>query len=258
MRIQGPLVIDVSLWDDHLNIQELIDGGVVSVIVGMYKQWDGKKYILNKNSYRLSDQVGASKLIMQAYYYYYPQNDPIIEANWFADVISQYPVKFAWADEESYSASMSIGVRSEQYRRFALQLATRFPHTGVYTAKWFIDEHAPEMNQWLGKYPAWVPHYGRQPYPAMPITWESLKSTWLPNYDIIIASGQTAVMGHQFTGDRCILPGVYDDQNKRRTLDVSVFTQTFIDSIAGTSPVSTLACPKCGALLDPAHWSYKP
>ena len=250
MKIQGPLVVDISLWDDHLNIQELIDGGVVSAIVGIYKMWDGSKYVINTNSKRLLDQVSASSLLLQSYYYYYPQYDPLVEANWFVDAMGGYPVKYAWADCESYSSNMDAKLRSEHHRQFTAQVASRFPNTGVYTAKWYIDEYAPEMNLWIPKYKAWVPHYGHQPAGRTNMSWATLKTNWLPNYDIILAKGQTSAntVSHQFTGDVCILPGVYDNKNALRTLDVSVFTQEFINSLGGTHPVVShpSVCPTCG------------
>ena len=242
MKIQGPLVIDVSLWDDHLNIQELIDGGVQSVILGLYKKWSLFRYVLNDNCKRILDQVCASPLILQTYYYYYPQNDPLQEADWFCDQMAGYPVRYAWLDAENASAAMDPKLRSEQYRRFALELHTRFPNSGVYTANWFISANAPEMNLWLPHYRAWVSHYGHQPPAAEAMSWATLKAEWLPNYDIILAPGQlpAQVVGHQFTGDRCELPGVYDAKNVRRTLDVSEFTPAFMAELSGQAqpPVS--------------------
>jgi GH25 family lysozyme M1 (1,4-beta-N-acetylmuramidase) len=239
MKIQGPLVVDVSLWNDHLNIQELIDGGVVSVIIGLYKQVDGKT--LNVNCKRMADQVAASPLIMQTYCYYYPERDPVAEADWFTGVMSGYPVKYAWADCEAYKVVMTPLLRSEQNRRFAEELHKIFPPSGVYTAKWYTDGYCTttlpngttvnEMDRWLPKYLAWVAQYGHEPL-SIPMTWAVFKAFWLPNYDIILSAGQlpSQVVGHQFT-DKPILPGAYNTNNVRMTLDVSVFTPAFIQSL---------------------------
>jgi hypothetical protein len=237
MKINGPLVIDVSLWDDHLNIQELIDGGVSSVIVGLYKMFlPSGLFELNMNSQRLLDQVSKSNLILQTYYYYYPDKDPYVEANWYVDAMKGYPVKHAWADCEAHGVVMDAKVRSEKYRMFSAQVKSRFDKFGVYTNRSFIYDWAPEMNLWLYKYPAWIPHYGYQPAVATQMTWLQLKNQWLPTYDIIVAAGQTNVVGHQFTGDKCILPGVYTDTNVKRTLDVSEFIPEFIASIGNYTP----------------------
>jgi hypothetical protein len=250
MQIQGPLVIDVSLWDNHINTDELLAGGVASVIVGLYKQWDKTTgtYVLNDNCKRICEQVKASKLILQTYYYYYPQYDPIKEANWYVDTMfaNSLPVAFAWLDAEDHGAIMTPSNRSEQYHKFANQVSSRFSNVGVYTNKAFITGWAPDMDKWLGLYPAWIPHYGYQPLKPILASWEDLKANWLPSnpiypYNLIISAGQKYVVGHQFTGDRFHLPGVYDNgltnntllYRGRMSLDVSVFTKEFIDSISG-------------------------
>jgi hypothetical protein len=243
MKIQGPLVIDISLYDDHLNTQELIDGGVVSVIVGLYKQRKNGVVQLNDNCRRLCDQVKASTLILQTYFYYYPENDAVAEANWYVDTIfnNAYPVAFAWLDAESHLVVMDPRLRSEKFRIFTAQVASRFPKVGVYTGKWFVEEYAPEMNLWMGKYPTWIAQYGKQPKSRVMMEWADLRNTWLPNYDIMIPTGAKDVVGHQFTGDIFMLPGVYSQYSNipgwinkgRMPLDVSVFTPAFIQSLGG-------------------------
>jgi hypothetical protein len=235
MKISGPLVVDGSMWNDHINVQEFINGGVVSFIMGIYKNSDGT---LNANCQRIMNQLKGSPLILQSYYYYHPQDDPLVEANWFVDTMlkSGLPFKFTWADCESYSASMGVDVRSEKYRMFTAQVKSRFSSVGVYTAEWFVSGHAPDMDKWIGAYPAWVPHYGNQPKVVTPIDWSTFKQEWLPNYDIILTHAQTNVVGHQFTGDVFELPGLYNYANQRMTTDVSVFTQAFLSKISGTVP----------------------
>ena len=73
------------------------------------------------------------------------------------------------------------------------------------------------------------------------MSWEELKASWLPNYDVYTSPGMTDVVGHQFTGDRCHLPGVYDNglgmnailYKNRTALDISVFKADFLSSISG-------------------------
>ena len=237
----GVLVADGSLWNDHINPQELIDGGVVSVILGLYRQWDGSKFVLNTNCKRILGQLKNSSLIVQTYSYFYPQWNPTIEANWYIDQILScgVSVTFSWADCENAEVVMDENVRSEKYRQFTDVCASRFPNTGVYTNKSFILDHAPQMDLWIGKYKNWVPHYGNQPKVAEQMTWETLKSKWLPNYDIILSKAQKPeiVVGHQFTGDVCILPGFYNAQGQRMSLDVSVFKPEFIASLGNYVPL---------------------
>jgi uncharacterized protein YraI len=69
------------------------------------------------------------------------------------------------------------------------------------------------------------------------MTWDQLKANWLPDYNIILSSGQVNPVGHQFTGDSCVLPGVFDYANQEQPLDVSEFTSAFLDAIAGSVPI---------------------
>jgi hypothetical protein len=243
MKISGPLVVDLSLWNDHINPQELIDGGVVSAILGLYQQWEAPKYILNTNCQRILNQLKGTSLIIQSYYYYYPEKDPIAEANWFINtmVSSGADFKFAWVDCEDHDYPMDEHARSEKFRIFTEQVARSLPpnRVGVYTNKAFIDSYAPRMNDWIGKYPAWVAEYGKESPTVIEISWEQLKSQWLPDYDIILSPAQTNPVGHQFTGDIYKLPGVYNYANYRMTLDVSEFTSVFINSLGGNVPIPT-------------------
>ena len=241
MKISGPLVIDVSKWDHHLNCQELIDGGVVSVILGLYKI--PGTTIMNPNCQRMIDQISASSLILQCYRFYYPEVDPIADCDWFVSAMKGYPVKFAWADLEAFDVAMTTTRRADQNRLFAVRLKTLFPAMGVYTARWYVDAHAPSMNDWLGLYPAWVASYWL-PKGSVLINWPEFKATQLPTHEFTPAAGQTNVVGHQFAADRFRLPGVYSElfspttvlYGGRMQLDVSVFKPEFMAALV-TPPV---------------------
>jgi hypothetical protein len=74
------------------------------------------------------------------------------------------------------------------------------------------------------------------------MSWAQLKSYWLPDYNIRLATGQpeAQVMGHQFTGDACILPGTTAQNGRCMAVDVSVFKHEFMDGLRGTvTPVPT-------------------
>lgn len=234
----GLLVPDVSRWNDHLDMSELINGGVKAVILGFYKKWVPFKYVLNDNCKRIADQVVASGLPLMGYKYYYCAEDPVKDADWFIEAMSPYPVKFAWADCEDVKPGYSTTFRSEQARRFMLALHAGFPKSGIYTARWYLDGYAPGMNTWLAHYQTWIAQWKYQPSLKTSMSWEELKKNWLPNYDVLATSGMLPenFMGHQFTGDRCILPGVYDYYNRRQPLDVSVFNADFINSLGDSTP----------------------
>jgi len=234
----GVLVIDVSKWNHHLNISELISGGVKAVILGFYKKWSLFKYVLDDNCKRIADQVAASGVPLMAYKYYYCSEDPGKDADWFMEAMQPYPVKFAWADCEDVRSGYSAAYRSEQARRFMLALRAGFPKSGIYTAMWYVDGWAPAMNVWIAYYQTWIAHWKYQPSLKTMMSWEELKKNWLPNYDVLATWGMSPdkFMGHQFTGDRCMLPGVYDFYNRRMPLDVSVFKSEFIASFSAPTP----------------------
>ena len=240
MKINGSLVADGSLWNDHIVPDELVAGGVKSIILGLYKHWDGAKFVLNTNCQRILTQLKNGPFVIQVYYYLYPQDDPVVEANWFTNTIltSGVDIRFSWTDAENHDVVMPGDVRSEKYRIFTEQVASKFPKIGVYTNNAYIAEWASDnMNKWINKYPAWVPEYGKQPSTPTRMTWDQLKQNWLPDYDIILSSGQINPVGHQFTGDKCILPGFCDYANQDQPLDVSEFSDAFLNAIAGSGPI---------------------
>lgn len=229
----GVLTIDVSKWDDHLNISELVAGGVKAIILGFYKKWSWGKYVLNDNCKRLADQIATSGVLMMAYKYYYVAEDPVKDADWFVDMLAPYPVKYAWADCEDTTVAPRQLTRSEQNRRFMLELHTRFSQSGLYTAKWYVNGYAPAMDVWMAHYQTWIAHYKYQPTLKTSMSWEELKANWMPNYDVLATLGMLTekFVGHQFTGNRVMLPGVYDYYNRRLVLDVNVFKPEFIASL---------------------------
>jgi hypothetical protein len=130
----------------------------------------------------------------------------------------------------------------------------------VYTNNGFVASWAPGMNAWLPQFPAWVPQYGREPAAVTQMSWAQLRAGWLPNYNLILAAGQLPgmVMGHQFTGDLIELPGAYDPYGRELVLDVSVFSQAFIDGLRGgpapaPAPIPT---PVPVPVPEPAYSDY--
>ena len=255
MKIEnGVLVIDTSMYVHHLNIQELIDGGVVSAVLGLYKYWDGKQWVLHPNCKRQLDQiVSDGRLVLQTYYYYYPELDPIKEADWFLTAMQGYPVKFAWEDAENHDHPMTPLLRSEQFRRFMVELHTHFSQSGVYTNASFVNGYAPEMSKWISLYPSWIAEYGHQPKTRTMIDWDTFKKDWLPDYNIDLATGQLPglVAGHQFSGDVFMLPGIYDNGFTMNTIlyknrmpdDISEFRPDFIADIKAGSPIVVVTLP---------------
>jgi hypothetical protein len=97
------------------------------------------------------------------------------------------------------------------------------------------------MKNWLGNYKIWLAAYGRQPGVQTTMTWQDLRAKWLPDYDPIYKDTgilKENIVGHQFTGDRCLLPGAYQDilGLKRKVMDVSVFERSFMERLGEVPP----------------------
>jgi hypothetical protein len=266
MKILDPVLVpDVSIWCDHINPKEFEDGGCASVVVGLYPSFDsaGKKILSPNSLQQCTDVVTKSSMALQVYFWDDITQDPIQQADWLVQIIQSegLPIKWVWADQEQWwtdwaawqqgrngtipMGSVPTGTPtaiSAHYEKFIGELHSKFPQSGVYTNNGFVSTWASGMNAWLPEYRSWVPQYGKQPKEATPMTWAQLVANWLPNYDIILAAGQLPelVMGHQFTGDSCILPGSYSKNNVQLPLDVSQFSKAFIDAIKANSinPVS--------------------
>jgi hypothetical protein len=269
MRIIDPVLApDVSDWVDHINPKEFEDGGCVSVVVGLYPTIDsrGTKVLSPISRQHCMDVVNKSSLVLQAYYWDDIIIDPIAQADWVVQTIHTegLPIKWIWIDQEQWWTDWSAWQKargglipmsevpkgspsaiSGHNENFTRHLHAQIPQNGVYTNKSFISTWAPGMDTWLPEYYAWVPHYGRQPKETTQMSWATLKGSWMPNYEIILSAGQRPelVMGHQFTGDACILPGSYSRNGAALALDVNVFSSAFINAIRssdlGGIPVPT-------------------
>jgi hypothetical protein len=261
MKILDPVLVpDVSIWCDHINPTEFEDGGCGSVVVGLYASFSstGAKVLSPVSRQQCIDVATKSSMVLQAYYWDDITQDPIQQADWVAQTIQSegLPIKWVWADQEQWwtdwtawqqgrSGTIPISTVptgsptfiSNHYQSFITELHSKFPQSGVYTNNGFVTTWAPGMNTWLQLYRSWVPQYGNQPKEATQMTWAQLSANWLPNYNIILAAGQLPelVMGHQFTGDSCILPGSYSPNNVLLPLDVSEFSKAFLDAIRANS-----------------------
>jgi hypothetical protein len=182
--------------------------------------------------------------------------DPAGQAEWALENIAKtgLPVKYLWADQEQSwvdwdefhdaalhkiawsevrrASSKNISAHNHAFMK-ALASRTSKGLFGVYTNRGFASSWAKETKSWIGDYQLWVAHYGNQPDKRTEMTWAELKQKWLPNYKPALPEGADAqkLLGHQFTGDRCMLPGVYRNATDRSSLDVNVFAGAFIDQI---------------------------
>ena len=265
------LVTDHSHWDTLIRPQELIDGGVTDVIL---KAGSG----LGIDSYFQKHGEAVAKFSKYLRLHAYWWDDPIVSGNAQADFAAQklkasgLPVLSLWGDMEQWWSDWNkwMAARTGKLawgnvpvfkpwaldshcKAFAEALAKVWPVTGIYTGRGFITSYAPTMKNWLGNYKIWFAAYGKQPSIATKLSWQELHDKWLPDYDPIFRdTGVVAgnIVGHQFTGDKCMLPGIYTDLLglRRKPVDVSVFQRSFLEHLGEVAPAGPIEDP---AVVNP-------
>jgi hypothetical protein len=263
MKILKPeLVVDISKWDYEINTKELEDGGVKAVIVRM-----GSNQNLDPNFIKHAENISKSTLILMAYHW-----DDIIysaenQATWAVKTIKSlgYPVKFLWGDLEQYWINWSLKTPgnpdtiSSHMKRYSETMKSLYPNFGIYTGKGFTDSWCPKSSEWIGAYNIWHAQWGI-PLPTKDMEWKELKQKWLPNYDLSLSTGVNPliVSGHQFTGDRVRMRGIYNQYGIWLRTDVSVFNQDFLKYInTGDIPIPPTPIPPTPTTKEYMVTSYK-
>ncbi len=248
------LVTDHSHWEVMLKPQELIDGGVTDVVL---KAGSGMQ--IDSSFQKNGENVAKFSKYLRLHAYWW--DDPIVSANNQVEFAGQtlkksgLPVLSLWGDLEQWWSDWNKWTEARLGRlnwsavpvfkpapldshckAFAEALAKIWPVTGLYTGRGYITTYAPTMKTWLGNYKIWIAAYAKQPSVATKMTWKDLKDKWLPDYDPIFADTGIVkgnIVGHQFTGDKCLLPGGYQDilGLTRIAMDVSVFQRTFMEQL---------------------------
>lgn len=120
----------------------------------------------------------------------------------------------------------------------------------VYSRNTYIAEYAPNINDWIWNYESWIAQWTWNPG-AQNMTWEQVRSTrpaetMKPKY---FSTRPTWEMW-QYSGDRFILPGVYNTQGQPRTLDLNVWNGTraqfwaYLGFVPNTTPTPPQDPPK--------------
>jgi hypothetical protein len=255
------LVTDHSYWEVMIRPQELIDGGVTDVILRA-----GSGLGIDTRFQKNGEVVAKYSKYLRLHAYWW--DDPIVSGNAQAEFAGEklkasgLPVLSLWGDMEQWWSNWAKWTAARagklpwkdvpvfkpwaldsHSRAFAEALVKVWPVTGLYTGRGFITTYAPTMKYWLGKYKIWFAAWGKQPAVATKMTWKELREKWLPNYDPIYKDTgilKENIVGHQFTGDRCILPGGYQDVLgwRGKVMDVSVFQRSFMEHMGEvTGPV---------------------
>jgi hypothetical protein len=112
--------------------------------------------------------------------------------------------------------------------------------TNIYTGMWFLNDYTPTSKIWMQRYDTVISAYPYQPATRTQMAWQDLKK-YYPKAPPI---GVGNIVGHQFTGDRCKLPGVYEISAGREinpALDVSMFDTLYLQTLG--VPVIPVATP---------------
>jgi len=118
-----------------------------------------------------------------------------------------------------------------------------------YTRASFVDEFAPEASSWIPEFRWWLAHYIS--IDKQTLSWAEFKARILPLVDFLPAMppglARDQVVGHQFTGDKLFLPGLYEDvfRIERAKADINFFDEDFMIEIG--------AVPNPNPLPEPLH-----
>ncbi len=247
------LVVDVSKYQDHivLDDMQLVSMVIVRLAGGLtedpkFRQHAdavltaGKKlgvYAWDDPNITSQRQVDAWLSFLKPYEGYIHSIYPDYEQWWsvWGEWYQALKQKIAWSTLQKFDKTkLSLHYETTS---MCLQKSTQIKQAS-YTSKGFVDSYAPDMNRWMGKYPGWIAQYGKQPAQVVVLEWEDLLKNWLPKYQVSVPVGTQNLIGHQFTGDRCKLPGMYDAYNRRSPADVSMFSKAWLsDSIFTEQPI---------------------
>lgn len=257
------LAVDVSHYQDKILTEQLIAGGVEMVIV---KAAGG---MAEDPKFRQHAEATLSAGLKLGLYFW---DDPILSSErqvaFWLSLCNLYPgqITSIFMDAEQWWS-----VWGEWYKAVAQKMAWSLVHRfnpdklaahfrttmellrmqwsgrlAIYTNWGFVTSWAPKMSAWLVNFDLWVSHYKRQCPKGSSMTWEQFKADWLPGYEPLLPPGTTYAVGHQFTGDHAMLPGMIDAQGKRSPADVSLFDGNWLGSEQAEPMAGSVRCPKCG------------
>jgi hypothetical protein len=246
------LVVDVSKYQGRIEPAQLKAGGVELVIVraagGLNEDPKFRQH---------ADATLAGGLALGAYVWDDPILDSQKQVDFWASLFALYPGKISavfpdyeqwWSNWGEWTQAVQKKLewalvhsftpdKLSQHLQKTSQLlqASWLGRMALYTGWGFVTSYAPKMAAWLGQYDLWVAHWGRQVVPGTVMSWEAFKADWLPTYNPLIPPGAREPIGHQFTGDKVLLPGMYADAGPRSPADVSLFNREWLFS--GSVPI---------------------
>jgi hypothetical protein len=253
---QRCLVIDVSRYENRMDPVILQSNGVALPII---KCSSGKTEDTGFRAHAATALRVYKKIAV--YHWIDPTISALENSNTVLNLLSatKFPIAFVMLDFEQWWADWSrwYMARNKQIpmsdvpevsgsylslHALAIKRAVADVfRTVTYVGKWFLDSYSPQARTWLANEETVISAYPHQPPVRTKMTWQQLK----PYYPTALPIGVGNIIGHQFSGDRCMLPGVYEISAGKEInpgLDVSMFDIGFLQSCGvNATPVGTFA-----------------
>lgn len=228
------LGIDVSHWQHIINFELLKSVGIEFCIC---KATQGDYAVDGTFTRHLSGAKGAG-MIGGAYHWADPMRPDEAQADLFLEVIRGRPVDFAmvdveqfWQDWAEYRAkNVTKFISPERINQNAKAVISRvnktISPTVLYSRYSFIVDHARGMLEWIRDWPMNWAQYPRAG-DRVSVEWADFIANYLPAVEKLkLPPGVKDWHFWQFTGDKFLLPGVYDAYGKPSALDVIYFNGT--------------------------------
>lgn len=243
-------VVDISRYQQRLDLQELQAGGVEHVIIkagacitadALYKQH--------------AETCLAQKMPISIYFWADPTFALAPQVELLLSLAELYPISYIWLDFEQWWSVWAEWYKAIQkklawsgvarfrpeklnefYATFAQMTAAQARRpVGIYTSYGFVTSYAPKMAAWLPNYDLWVAHFVQTVPQGVTLTWPRFLKQYAANLVPKLPPGANPerVVGHQFTGDRIRLPGMYS-LPKGPVLsgaDVSLFNADWLEKV---------------------------
>ena len=148
--------------------------------------------------------------------------------------------ELAWSLVSRFSSNRLSSHARQVLKKFS---ESEFKTFG-YTRASFVHEFAPQAANWIATYRWWLAHYIN--VAPQTLTWSELKTSILPMVDFLPTRPpglpSEGVIGHQFTGDKLSLPGLYADEHRTRyaAADVNLFDDGFLTEIGAVPHLQPL------------------
>jgi hypothetical protein len=244
------IVIDISRYQQRLDVQELQAGGVKHVIIKA-----GGGITVDPMYHNHAENCLANNMPISIYYW----ADPTIALEAQIQILlgetEIYPVSHIWVDIEQWWSVWADWYKALQ-NKLAWQFVARFRPdklndfyfnfmerlaasakgpVGIYTSYGFVTSYAPKMSKWLANYDIWVAHFSKVVPKGETMAWEHFMKLYAPEFPPLLPPGANPdrIVGHQFTGDRIRLPGMYSLSTDEvlSGADVSVFNSEWLENI---------------------------